>query len=127
MLQCRSDRGQSRKQGSSMLRKSILISIFVLGATPAFADMSSCYEPFPPAAVDGGTATEKQMKSALSDVKDFIKASDDYQTCMNSEFIAMQKKAKDSKDKTPIDPSIAWGATTSSSRATGRCAATHCC
>lgn len=90
-----------------MLKKSILISVFVLGATPAFADMSSCYEPFPPAAVDGATATEKQMKSALSDVKDFIKASDDYQTCMNSEFIAMQKKAKQSKDKTPLDPSIA--------------------
>ncbi len=25
---------------------------------------------------------------------------------MNSEFIAMQKKAKESKDKTPLDPSI---------------------
>ncbi len=90
-----------------MLKKSVLISIFVLGATPALADMSSCYEPYPPAAVDGATATEKQMKSAVADVKDFIKASDDYQTCMNSEFIAMQKKAKDSKDKTPLDPSIA--------------------
>lgn len=89
-----------------MLRKSILISVFVLGATPAFADISSCYEPLPPAAVDGSTATEKQMKSALTDVKDFIKASDDYQNCMNSEFIAMQKKAKESKDKTPLDPSI---------------------
>ena len=90
-----------------MLRKSILISVFVLGATPAFADVSSCYEPLPPAAVDGSVATEKQMKSALTDVKDFIKASDDYQNCMNSEFIAMQKKAKESKDKTPLDPSIA--------------------
>ena len=90
-----------------MLKKSILVSVLVLGATPAFADMSSCYEPLPPAAVDGGTATEKQMKSALTDVKDFIKASDDYQNCMNSEFIAMQKKAKESKDKTPLDPSIA--------------------
>jgi len=89
-----------------MLRKSILISVFVLGATPAFADISSCYEPLPPAAVDGSAATEKQMKSALTDVKDFIKASDDYQNCMNSEFIAMQKKAKESKDKTPLDPSI---------------------
>jgi hypothetical protein len=90
-----------------MLKKSILVSVLVLGATPAFADMSSCYEPLPPAAVDGSAATERQMKSALTDVKDFIKASDDYQNCMNSEFIAMQKKAKESKDKTPLDPSIA--------------------
>ena len=90
-----------------MLKKSILVSVLVLGATPAFADISSCYEPLPPAAVDGNTATEKQMKSAMSDVNDFIKASDDYQNCMNSEFIAMQKKAKESKDKTPLDPSIA--------------------
>jgi hypothetical protein len=89
-----------------MLKKTILVSIFALAAAPAFADPSSCYEPYPPAAVDGGTATESQMKHALTDVKDFIKASDDYQNCMNSEFIAMQKKAKESKDKTPLDPSI---------------------
>jgi hypothetical protein len=89
-----------------MLNKTILVSIFVLAASPAFADLSSCYEPYPPAAIDGATATEAQMKNAMKDVSDFIKASDDYQTCMNSEFIAMQKKAKDSKDKTPLDPSI---------------------
>ncbi len=89
-----------------MLNKTILISILALAATPAFADPSSCYEPYPPAAVDGKTATESQMKHAMADVNDFIKASDDYQNCMNSEFIAMQKKAKQSKDKTPLDPSI---------------------
>jgi hypothetical protein len=89
-----------------MLNKTILISILALAATPAFADPSSCYEPYPPAAIDGKTATESQMKHGMSDVSDFIKASDDYQNCMNSEFIAMQKKAKESKDKTPLDPSI---------------------
>jgi len=92
-----------------MVKKSILVAVLALAATPAFADMSSCYEPIPPAAVDGAKATEAQMKSALNDVKDFIKASDDYQNCMNSEYMAMEKKAKESKDKTPVDPSIKAG------------------
>jgi hypothetical protein len=89
-----------------MLNKTILVAILTLAAAPALADPSSCYEPYAPATVDGKTATESQMKHAMSDVNDFIKASDDYQNCMNSEFIAMQKKAKESKDKTPLDPSI---------------------
>ena len=88
------------------MKKSILVAVLALAATPAFADLSSCYEPIPPAAIDGSKATEAQMKSALTDVKDFIKASDDYQTCLNTQYIALEKKAKDSKDKTPIDPSI---------------------
>ena len=58
------------------MKKSILVAVLALAATPAFADMSSCYEPIPPAAVDGAKATEAQMKSALNDVKDFIKASE---------------------------------------------------
>lgn len=89
-----------------MLKRSLLACAFALAATPAFADFSSCYEPIPPAAVDGDTATEQQMQHALSDVKDFIKASDDYQTCVQSQYQTMKKAAADSKDKTPIDPSI---------------------
>jgi len=92
-----------------MLKKALACGAFVLAATPAFADLSSCYEPIPPAAVDGSTATEKQMKSAQTDVKDFIKSSDDYQICLNSELIAMKRKADQSKDKTPLDPSIQAG------------------
>jgi hypothetical protein len=95
-----------------MVKKSILVAILALAATPAFADMSSCYEPIPPAATDGNIATEAQMKSAHNDVLDFIKASDDYQNCLNSEYIALEKKAKASKDKTPVDPSIKAGVQT---------------
>jgi hypothetical protein len=93
----------------AMLGKVTLASIFVLAmAVPALADASSCYEPIAPAAVDGSTATEAQMKASLSDVKDFIKASDDYQTCLLSDFQQQKRdasKQKD-KDKQKLDPSI---------------------
>lgn len=90
-----------------MLRKLSLASVMVLAmAVPAFADASSCYEPIAPAAVDGNTATEAQLKSSLSDVKDFIKASDDYQTCLLSDLQEQKRQAARSKDKKPLDPSI---------------------
>jgi flagellar biosynthesis GTPase FlhF len=90
-----------------MLRNFSLASVMVLAmAAPALADASSCYEPIAPAAVDGNTATEAQLKSSLSDVKDFIKASDDYQTCLISDLQEQKRQAARSKDKKPLDPSI---------------------
>jgi hypothetical protein len=84
-----------------------MTAAFVLGmAAPALADSSSCYEPIAPAATDGNTATEDQLKSALKDVKSFIQSSDDYQTCLLSDLASQKKKAAASKDKTPLDPSI---------------------
>jgi len=90
-----------------MLNKIAMTTIFLFGmAAPALADSSSCYEPIAPAAVDGNTATEDQLKSALKDVKSFIQASDDYQTCLLSDLASQKKKAAQSKDKTPLDPSV---------------------
>ena len=90
-----------------MLSRISLASVFVLAmAAPALADASSCYEPIAPAAVDGSTATEAQMKASLSDVKDFIKASDDYQTCLLSDLQQQKREAAKSKDKKPLDPGI---------------------
>jgi len=92
-----------------MLGRVTLASVFVLlTAVPALADASSCYEPIAPAAVDGNTATEAQMKASLSDVKDFIKASDDYQTCLLSDFQQQKREAakQKDKDKQKLDPSI---------------------
>ncbi|HWA92768.1 MAG TPA: hypothetical protein VG889_22230 [Rhizomicrobium sp.] len=89
-----------------MLKKALLGCALALAATPAFADFSSCYEPIAPVAVDGATADEKQMMHAQSDVKDFIKASDDYQVCLQSQYQKMKKDAANAKDKKPIDPSI---------------------
>lgn len=90
-----------------MLSKFLMASAFVFCmAAPALADASSCSEPIPPAAVDGGTATVDQMKSAHTDVVNFIKASDDYQECLNADYLAQEQEAKNSKDKKPLDPSI---------------------
>jgi len=92
-----------------MLSRISLASVFVLAmAAPALADASSCYEPIAPAAVDGNTATEAQMKSSLADVKEFIKQSDDYQTCLLSDLGNQKREAAKSKDaaKQKLDPSI---------------------
>jgi hypothetical protein len=92
-----------------MLSRISLASVLLVAmAVPALADASSCYEPIAPAPVDGNTATEAQMKSTLADVKDFIKSSDDYQLCLQSDLQAQKReaaKAKD-KDKAQLDPSV---------------------
>ena len=88
------------------MRKSLFVCGFVLAATPALADFTTCYEPYPPAAVNGSTATLEQMQQAQKDVQQFIKDSDDYQDCMNGQLKSMQIEAKHSKDRTPVDPSI---------------------
>ncbi len=89
-----------------MLSKIVLACAFVLGtAVPALADASSCAEPIAPAAVDGNTATLQQMKDAVADVKNFIKASDDFQACIIGDLTAQERQAK--KDKKPFDTTIA--------------------
>lgn len=90
-----------------MLNKFVISAVFVFGmAAPALADSSSCNEPYAPAAVDGSTATEAQMKSAHDDVTNFIKSSDDYQNCLNADYMAQEREAKKQKDPKPLDPSI---------------------
>ena len=93
-----------------MLNKVLMSAVFVVGmAAPALADSSSCYEPIAPAAVDGNSVPEDQLKSAVKDVKSFIAASDDYQTCLLSDLAQQKRDAAKAKDKTPLDPSIAAG------------------
>ena len=90
-----------------MLSRIAMASAFVLGmAAPALADSSSCSEPYPPTAIDGNTATADQMKAAHNDVVNFIKSSDDYQSCLNADYQAQSQAAAKSKDKKPLDPSI---------------------
>jgi hypothetical protein len=90
-----------------MLSRTLMASAFVLGmAAPALADSSSCSEPYPPTAIDGNTATADQMKAAHNDVVNFIKSSDDYQSCLNADYTAQAQAAARSKDKKPLDPSI---------------------
>jgi hypothetical protein len=44
--------------------------------------------------------------ASQSDVKDFLKSSDDYQTCLISDLQEQKRQAARSKDKKPLDPSI---------------------
>lgn len=90
-----------------MLNKFVMSAVLLFGmAAPAFAESGSCFEPYAPAAVDGSTATEAQMKSAHDDTVNFLKSSDDYQTCLNADYIAQEAAAKKQKDPKPLDPSI---------------------
>jgi hypothetical protein len=92
-----------------MLSRTLIASAFVLGmAAPALADSSSCSEPYPPAAIDGNTVTYDQLKAAAHDANVFMKASDDYQSCLNSDYMAQAQAAAKSKDKDKrtLDPSI---------------------
>ncbi len=90
-----------------MFSRIAMASAFVLGmAAPALADSSNCSEPYPPTAIDGSTATADQMKAAHNDVVNFIKSSDDYQSCLNADYAAQAQAAARSKDKKPLDPSI---------------------
>ena len=72
-------------------------------AAPALADASSCYEPIAPAPIDGSTATAEQMKAAHAEVADFIKASDDYQTCLMSD-LAQQKEKRQNQGQEAARP-----------------------
>ncbi|HVZ69748.1 MAG TPA: hypothetical protein VG891_09815 [Rhizomicrobium sp.] len=72
------------------------------GAVPALAD--PCSEPIPPAPVDGATATKEQINQAREDTVNFIKASDDYQSCLFADLKAQKLQA--AKDKKPFPPSI---------------------
>jgi hypothetical protein len=90
-----------------MFSRIAMASAFVLGmAAPALADSSACSEPYPPTAIDGNTASADQMKAAHNDVVNFIKSSDDYQSCLNADYQAQAQAAARSKDKKPLDPSI---------------------
>jgi hypothetical protein len=83
-------------------------AVLLISAAPALAQ-SGCSSPVAPAAVDGAKATEAQMKGAHDDVVNFIKSSDDYQSCMVNDLARQKKEAAAVKDPKPLDPSIAQG------------------
>jgi hypothetical protein len=75
---------------------------------PALA-AGPCDEPYAPAAVDGSKATMEQMKGAHDDVVTFMKASDDYQSCLLDDLKNQKDAAAKAKDPKPLDPSIQIG------------------
>ena len=89
-----------------MIRGLCLSAIALVAlATPAFAD-DGCVTPYASTVPDGAKATTEQLKTALDEVKAFLKASDDYQNCLLLYLQQQTAEAKASKDKKDIDPTI---------------------
>ena len=80
------------------------VAILMVAAAPAWA--ASCVDPVPPVAVNGSAVSEQQMKDAHDDVVNFIKSSDDYQSCLIADLNAQKMKAAKAKDPKPLDPAI---------------------
>jgi len=87
-----------------MIRRILLSAavLTMLGA-PAFAQ-DRCSAPLAPVVPDGKTATVAQLSQAAKEVVGFIKASDDYQTCLLAAIAEQDKLAKDPKN--PADPAV---------------------
>ncbi|HXJ01856.1 MAG TPA: hypothetical protein VNH44_11570 [Micropepsaceae bacterium] len=87
------------------MTRGILLSAVALTmlAAPAFAQ-DRCSSPLAPVVPDGKTSTVAQLSQAAKDVVAFIKASDEYQTCLLAAIAEQDKLAKDPKN--PPDPAI---------------------
>lgn len=87
-----------------MLKTLGLVAGLVVASVVPAAAQSMCSEPIPPATVDGSKVTREQLHQNFLDVSAFIKASDDYQDCVNGEYrdavLAARKANKD------LDPAI---------------------
>jgi hypothetical protein len=88
-----------------LVRFGLAAAFVAVSLMPAFAEDPACTAPIPPAALDGATATQEQMTAMHDDVVNFIKASDDYQSCVVADLDA--QKAKAHKMKIEFDPYVA--------------------
>ena len=83
----------------------LLTVAFVMLAAPAFAQ-DKCTAPIAPVVPNGRTASVSDLVQANKDVVAFIKASDDYQSCLLADLQSQIDAAKDNKDKKGLDPAI---------------------
>jgi hypothetical protein len=88
--------------------RGILLTAAALGmlTAPAFAQ-DRCSAPVAPVVPDGKTASVAQLSQSAKDVVAYIKASDDYQSCLLAAIAEQDKLAKDPKN--PPDPAIKKG------------------
>jgi hypothetical protein len=89
-----------------MTRGLLVTAALVMLAGPAFAQAfeDKCSAPIAPVVPDGKTATAPQLTQTVNDVKNYIKASDDYQACLVAEINTYETQAKGTKQG--IDASI---------------------
>jgi hypothetical protein len=91
-----------------MLQKFGLAFALILAAgVPAMAQ-SACSAPIAPAAIDGSTATKPQIVAASHDANNFMKAADDYQECVSTEYNNAVVAAKAAKKD--VDPALTQAA-----------------
>jgi uncharacterized lipoprotein YmbA len=81
-----------------------LAFILLVGCALPAAAQSSCQIPIAPAAPDGKTSSQAQMKAGIGDANRFMKDSDVYQQCL-VDYVKAQKDQA-AKDKTTFDVSI---------------------
>ncbi|HEY5337886.1 MAG TPA: hypothetical protein VIJ85_06770 [Rhizomicrobium sp.] len=81
----------------------------LVSAMPAWAQGTCGSAPFAPAAIDGSKANEQQMKDAHDDVMNFMKASDDFQSCLLADLTRQKDEAAKAKTPKPLDPSVEAG------------------
>jgi hypothetical protein len=75
----------------------------IMLAAPAFAE-EKCSAPVAPVVPNGRTAAASDLVQANKDVVTFIKASDDYQSCLLADLQAQIDQAK--TNKKDLDPAI---------------------
>ena len=82
-----------------MTRGLLVTAALVMLAGPAFAQAfeDKCSAPIAPVVPDGKTAAVPQLTQAANDVKNYIKASDDYQQCLLAEITTYETQAKGTK------------------------------
>jgi hypothetical protein len=78
----------------------------LISAAPALAQSGCGGAPIAPAAVDGSKATEAQMKDAHDDVVNFIKASDDFQSCVIGDLARQKREAAKQNPPKQLDASV---------------------
>lgn len=88
-----------------LLKFGTAAALVLMFTAPALAD-NACTAPIAPASVDGGKVSKAQMSSAHDDVVNFIKASDQYQSCLYADLDKQRADAAKAKDPKPLDPAI---------------------
>ena len=81
-------------------------ALAMMTAAPALAASACGSPPVAPASIDGKTATEAQLKDAVSDFKTFQTESDTYQSCLLADLKKQEAEAARSNPPKTLDPAI---------------------
>jgi len=83
---------------------SLMAVAVVVFALPAFAQDRCGPSPSAPVVPNGNTASLAELNAAATDIKAFVKTSDDWQHCLKADLDTQKDAAKGSR--TPFDPKV---------------------